>query len=181
MRGEKQKILNAKAVLKNLYPDKKIFYYFGFPFDPLAKKDTGYDKQTYMDSIIEFNKFCDKEEVLLSDELWSFLSGESGTMQLILDIIKSIATVNFVSEFDFINDSKNVLNQPEEYCRIAKKWHLKDESIIAENLPELLGISKNLESLHRVLNKNIFNDKVEYNSNRSKTLLEQIKKIKNFS
>jgi hypothetical protein len=36
MRGEKQKILEGKAALFRKFPQKKIKFYIGFPFDPTA-------------------------------------------------------------------------------------------------------------------------------------------------
>lgn len=47
MRGEKQKILVGKAVLRALYPNKNVKYIFGFPFDPTSDGDTTYDKARF--------------------------------------------------------------------------------------------------------------------------------------
>ncbi len=86
-RGEKQKILYAKAALKLAYPDKNIKFFIGFPFDPTSEKQTGHDKERFFDYLIEFKKFFAHEEVLIADELWDFLSGGHGTMDAILDVI----------------------------------------------------------------------------------------------
>lgn len=86
-RGEKQKILYAKAALKLAHPDKNIKFFIGFPFDPTSGKQTGHDKERFFDYLIEFKKFFAHEEVLIADELWDFLSGGHGTMDAILDVI----------------------------------------------------------------------------------------------
>lgn len=64
-RGEKQKILYAKAAFKYLYPEKEIKYYVGFPFDPTATSPTEYDKERFFNYLVEFKKFFSYEEVLL--------------------------------------------------------------------------------------------------------------------
>lgn len=86
-RGEKEKILFAKAALKRQYPHKLIKFYIGFPFDPTSETSTGYDKERFMDYLIEFKKFFAKEEILIASELWDHLSGQSKTMEQILDIV----------------------------------------------------------------------------------------------
>lgn len=92
-RGEKQKILYAKAALKKMNPKKDIHYYIGFPFDPTSKTPTGYDKERFFNYLIEFRKFFDPREVLLSAELWDHLSSQKNTMEEIFEvIIKTIET-----------------------------------------------------------------------------------------
>lgn len=86
-RGEKQKILYAKAAFKLLYPKKEIKYYIGFPFDPTSKTATGYDKERFFNYLVEFKKFFVFDEVLLSTELWNHLSGQENTMEEIFEII----------------------------------------------------------------------------------------------
>jgi Type II restriction endonuclease, TdeIII len=88
-RGEKVKILNAKAAFKLLHPTKEIRFYVGFPFDPTSDSPTGYDKERFFKYLIEFKKFFSPEEVLIGSELWNYLSGQQNTMESILDIIKS--------------------------------------------------------------------------------------------
>ena len=92
-RGEKQKILHAKAALKNLYPKKEIRYFVGFPFDPTSPNPNGYDKQRFFDYLVEFKKFFSSEEVLIADELWDRLSGIPNTMQQILDIVSETVDI----------------------------------------------------------------------------------------
>ena len=86
-RGEKQKILYAKAAFKKLHPKKEIKYFVGFPFDPTSTTPTGYDKERFFNYLIEFKKFFSPKEVLLSGELWNHLSGEKNTMEEVLEII----------------------------------------------------------------------------------------------
>ena len=86
-RGEKQKILYAKAAFKLLNPQKKVKFYIGFPFDPTSDKSTGYDKERFFNYLVEFKKFFDPNEVLIGSELWDHLSGSVNTMEEILEII----------------------------------------------------------------------------------------------
>src|SRR3989344_1274485 len=93
-RGEKQKILYAKAALKLLHPSKDIKYYVGFPFDPTSDSPTGYNKERFFNYLIEFKKYFSYDEVLLASELWDHLSGEENTMDQIFEIItQTIKTV----------------------------------------------------------------------------------------
>ena len=93
-KGEKQKILYGKAALKLANPDKEIKFFIGFPFDPTSEAATGYDKERFFNYLIEFKKFFASEEVLIASELWDFLSGSSGTMEDILEVV--IETVSQV-------------------------------------------------------------------------------------
>ncbi len=87
VRGEKQKILYAKAAFKLMNPNKEIKYYLGFPFDPTGKSALDYDKERFFNYLVEFKKFFSIDEVLLSSELWDHLSGEKDTMEQIFEII----------------------------------------------------------------------------------------------
>lgn len=86
-RGEKQKILYAKAAFKLQNPTKDIKYYVGFPFDPTSKTPTGYDKERFFNYLVEFKKFFAFDEVLLATELWDHLSGHKNTMEEVFEII----------------------------------------------------------------------------------------------
>lgn len=86
-RGEKQKILYAKAALQLQNPNKNIRFFLGFPFDPTSDTATGYDKERFFNYLIEFKKFFTQDEVLIAGELWDFLSGQQGTMDAILDVV----------------------------------------------------------------------------------------------
>lgn len=90
-RGEKQKILYGKAALKLKYPERNIRFLVGFPFDPTADTDIGYDKNRFVGHLIEFGKFFSVDEILLSGELWDYLSGESNTMGQLLGIAEETA------------------------------------------------------------------------------------------
>lgn len=166
MRGEKQKILNAKTVLKNLYPEKEIRFFIGFPFDPLSKEPTGSDKERFMNSLIEFNKYFDSREVLLASEFWDRLSGTTQTMETILEIINDIAKPDFVEKFNFINDPSNFYKDKEKYFKILKEWKMEDEIKILKNIEVL----KNNPTNEKILNQRLFNDEGKYNERR-KTLL----------
>ncbi|OGI78654.1 hypothetical protein A3C57_01925 [Candidatus Nomurabacteria bacterium RIFCSPHIGHO2_02_FULL_33_12] len=86
-RGEKQKILFGKAALQMLYPNHKIKFFVGFPFDPTSPKSTGYDKKRFFNYLIEFKKFFAEDEILIASEFWDFLSGSKNTMEEILGVI----------------------------------------------------------------------------------------------
>ncbi|MDD5191851.1 MAG: TdeIII family type II restriction endonuclease [Candidatus Nanoarchaeia archaeon] len=127
MRGEKQKILIAKAALKKKYPSKDIKFYIGFPFDPTSSTLAGTDKNRFMSSIIEFNKFFSSDEVLIGDELWDQLSGDEKTMQQILDIINKIATKDFIDNFNFLKNPENQKSNPKKYDKLIKEWNLSSK------------------------------------------------------
>ncbi|MCD7831518.1 MAG: TdeIII family type II restriction endonuclease [Firmicutes bacterium] len=169
VRGEKQKILIGKAVLMRLYPKKDVYYYFGFPFDPLSDTNTGFCKERFMKSIADYIKFCDSEEVLLADELWSFLSGENGTMQQLLDIINAVATVDFMTKYGILSDSGSIRAKNKEYREIAREWGLVDELKIASNIAALSALRD--KHITRNIAKPAFNENGEYNEKRARALL----------
>ena len=164
MKGEKQKILNAKAVLKNRFPQKRIKYYFGFPFDPTSKTDTGYNKTRFLDYLVEAKKFCDEEEVLIGDELWSYLAGSENTMTELIHIINRIATPDFMENFNKIQE---IGNERLEDCRqLLESWYLYSEIEILNNIENI----KNNKELNRILYNKIFKTNGEYNTNRLQLL-----------
>ncbi|MGL5919821.1 MAG: TdeIII family type II restriction endonuclease, partial [Bacteroidales bacterium] len=91
MRGEKKKILEGKAALKRLHPNKNVTFYIGFPFDPTGS-GVEYDKERFSDTVINLRKSFALDEMLIAGELWDKLSGVEGTMQTLLDAINNIAT-----------------------------------------------------------------------------------------
>ncbi len=168
-RGEKQKILKAKAALRIMYPDKNVRYFFGFPFDPTANADTAYDKNRFMNNMIEFSKFCDADEILIAEELWSYLSGEEGTMQELLDLIRSIATVDFMEKFTFISTPANLIDNTDRYIEIARQWSLADEVTIAQKV-DILKESV-VKSVEKSLYLQTFDTDGKYNERRAKILI----------
>jgi len=182
-RDEKQKILKAKAALRRYYNEipacrnKKIYYYFGFPFDPTAKTDTGYCKESFINNMIEFSKFCAPDEILLSDELWSFLSGEKGTMAQILNIINDISDDSFYEDFNFLCSSHAIDRDFKRYRNIVLRWHLSDEVRILDNWEKFASISDS--KLKRQIYSNIFDNSGKFNAKRSDTLLAFINEYLN--
>ncbi len=159
-KGEKEKILAAKAGSKNKHGSKEIFYYIGFPFDPLSKTPTDYDKDSFMSYSIDFKKFFDKDEVLLADELWNFLSGDENTMQQIIDIINCIAKPDFMDNYDFLNDAKNKTTNKEKYTDCLNNWNLKSElELVAAERTILEKLElKEYKRLNRTFNQPIFKE-----------------------
>ncbi len=170
-RGEKQKILKAKAALRAKYTDKEVLYYFGFPFDPTAETDTGCSKSRFMSSIIEFSKFCAEDEILLADELWSFLSGEQNTMEMLLLMIRDIATEDFIEKFEFLCDSNNLIAHTQQYIELSRSWYLFDEVKIAQGLHNFDYTTK---AITRQLNTSAFKENGEYNDRRAKILCDEL-------
>lgn len=128
MRGEKQKILEGKAAMFKKFAGKSVRFFVGFPFDPTNEASaTGYDKARFLGSIINMNKFFAQNEVLLSGELWDFLSGEPSTMEQVLDIINTIATTEFLAKFDFLNNHQNKLNSLALYKQRLREWNMLSE------------------------------------------------------
>lgn len=172
---EKEKILMAKAALKNLNPKQNVYYYLAFPFDPLNSNSCGYDKKRFFNYSIDFKKFFDPFEVLLADEFWNFLSGEKETMQIILEIINSISKPDFIDNYNFLNDSKNSIADSSKYCRLLSEWYLSRETVISNNKKEIFSSNKTDNKLIKLLNQNIFDTKGEYKEDRITSLLEKLK------
>ncbi|HSH52751.1 MAG TPA: TdeIII family type II restriction endonuclease, partial [Bacteroidales bacterium] len=134
---QKNKFLNAKAALFKKFPQKEFKFYLGFPFDPLNDTNIGYDKDRFFNYSIDFKKYFDKQEVLLADELWDFLSQEKETMLRILEIINSIAKPDFMEKFNFINDTKNFEISSEKFKAILSQWSLHRDLKIFNNYSKL--------------------------------------------
>ncbi|MDR1737431.1 MAG: TdeIII family type II restriction endonuclease, partial [Candidatus Symbiothrix sp.] len=170
MRGEKQKILEGKAALYHLFPDKKIYFYIGFPFDPTVnpanESVTSFDKSRFLDSIINMNKFFDMNETLVASELWDFLSGQKNTMEEILDIINTISTSAFLDKLQLLtNDSQK---NTTAYKSQLQEWNLISELELINNDDV---IKRNLDSkTTRIYNKIIFDSKGNYNWERYREL-----------
>lgn len=162
---EKEKVLEAKIALNNIYPDKVIRYFLAFPFDPLSDTPTGYDKQRFMDYCVGFRKYFAENEFLLSSELWDYLSGETQTMETILDIINDIATVDFLKKFEFIQN-KNNISKLIEYTQLLQNWHLLREKNLVENQSLLLQRMEGNKSQIKTFNQDIFTPDGSYNENR---------------
>ncbi len=162
MRGEKQKILEAKAALHHYFKNKKIEYYIGFPFDPTSKEATKSNKSRFLDSIIDGKKYYDFEEILLANELWDFLSGTNNTMQLILNVINSIAKPDFKENYNKLLE----FNTPKkDKIEILESWNIFSELELLENNEKILSIINNNKSLKRIYKQSIFK-KGRYNYKR---------------
>lgn len=174
LRGEKQKILNAKAALRRKYPDKEVRFYFGFPFDPWSADPTGYDKTRFIRNIVEGAKTLDPNEVLLADELWNKLSGKTHTMRQILDIINAIATPEFIEQYALLRDQSNLEKDKDKYLVLLEKWGLLREKKIVENIEKIRSACEGNKRGLRQLNNWVFNDKGEYNVGRCSKLTEMV-------
>lgn len=172
MRGEKQKILNGKAVLKKLYPNKKVDFFIGFPFDPLSEKPTDYNKERFIDSIIELEKYFSPDEILLAGELWDRLSGQKNTMQEILDIINNIATPDFIDKFKFIRDHRNYYHNPNKYKKILIEWNLNRELELINNIDKITNVCTKNKKKQRKLNQLIFDSYNRYKVDRYDELIK---------
>jgi len=162
-KNEKDKMLSAKAGLKNRYPDKNIFYYLAFPFDPLSDMPTGSDKPRFMQHSVDFTKFIAPDEVLLAGELWDFLSEDTNTMQQILDIINVIATTDFQDKYDFLNEPQNRKDNWARYLRQLNEWKLFSEIAWLDAVRQKPHQSK---TLIRKLNQSPFDKESDYRGER---------------
>jgi len=171
---EKEKILLAKAALKNLHPKKNVYYYLAFPFDPLNKEKYGYDKERFFSYSIDFKKFFDSDEVLLADEFWNFLSGEKETMQDILAIINYISTPDFMTKYNFINDSNNLISDEKIYKELLQQWFLKKELQVVDNRKTLLELSQKDKKIIKLLNQNLFDTEGKYKEDRINSLIQSL-------
>lgn len=171
MRGEKKKILEGKAALKRLNPDKSIIFYIGFPFDPTGR-GIEYDKERFSDTVINLRKSFALDEMLIAGELWDKLSGVEGTMQMLLHIINNIATTDFIEKFNYINEINN--RNTIRYLEILRDWNLFDEMSIVSNIDALILKSKTDISLQKLLNSNLFDATGKYKIDRVIDLLSHI-------
>ncbi len=169
MRGEKQKILEGKAAFFQKFPDKKINFYIGFPFDPTDENPLGKNKDRFMGSIINCNKFFDSKEVLLADELWDLLSGTKNTMEEILNIINKISTVNFLCKYNYLNDENN--RNTDNYKKHLYDWGIFSEIRLLENKDKIIKKIDSNSRLTRIYNQQIFKDG-KYNQDRYNVLEE---------
>ncbi len=168
MKGEKQKILEGKAALYNLFPGKQIHFYIGFPFDPTVDPTneavTSHNKTRFLDSIINMNKYFDMDETLVANELWDLLSGQQNTMEEILAIINTVATTSFLQKFQFLSNGANRI-QP-EYLAQLTEWHLYSEIELINNNATIIQEIANNKALTRIYNKNSFDSNGKYNWDR---------------
>lgn len=161
MRGEKQKILEGKASLYRKFPNKEVSFFIGFPFDPTSDQDTTYNKTRFLGSIINMTKFFTPDETLIASELWDFLSGESNTMEQILEIINVISTTEFLEKYQFINDCTN--RNELRYTKILQEWNLYSELKLINNDNLIRQRIKTDRKLARLYNQKLFDNKgVQY-------------------
>ena len=170
MRGEKQKILEGKAALYRKYKPKKVNFFIAFPFDPTSNQSTSYNKERFLNSIINMNKFFCNDEVLLSNEYWQYISDEQDTMQEILNIINSIATPDFMSNFNFLQNIENRKLKLNKYVEILNQWFMFTEIDIINNYDSIKERIKDDKKLLRVFNKPPFDCKGAYHSDRKDKL-----------
>ena len=166
MRGEKQKILEGKAALYLKFKPKEINFFIAFPFDPTSSRDIEYDKDRFLNSIINMKKSFAKEEVLLSAEFWDYISEEENTMKEILNIINSIATTDFMENFQYIQDKQNIMKV--KYKKTLEGWFLYNEIEILENYEIIKSKIKKDKKLLRIFNKSPFDNKGKYNEDKEK-------------
>lgn len=170
---EKQKVLEAKASLKRIYPNKDVLFFIGFPFDPLSiSNPTGYDKQLYMDYSVDFRKYFAENEFLLASELWDYLSNSPQTMNIILEIINAIATTEFLDKYEFLQDKVNAKRYQNEYTTILESWFLRREKILLANQDKLLATISGKRDLTRAYNQNLFDKDGTYKESRLLKLME---------
>lgn len=168
MRGEKQKILEGKAALYRHFPDKEIYFFIGFPFDPtvnpLENPVTSYNKNRFLSSIINMTKYFDPEETLVATELWDMLSGQENTMEDILEIINKVSTTSFLEKFQLLLD--NSKRSTPEYRAQLTEWFLFSECELVDNNNRLFNLVKSDKDRIRIYNKTIFDSKGNYNFDR---------------
>lgn len=172
MRGEKQKILEAKAALYNKNPHKVINFYIGFPFDPTSDISIGFDKDRFIEYPVDLKKYFALDEFLIAEELWNHLSGDTNTMQQILDLINAVAQPDFLDRVSFINNHDN--RDKPEYLELLKSWHLYKEIELIENEEKILkNISRNKIGQKRYY-QDVIKPKGEYNEARYTELVGQL-------
>lgn len=160
--------------MKNLYPKKNIYFYLAFPFDPLNEEHCGFNKERFFNYSVDFKKFFADDEVLLAGEFWDFLSDEKNTMQQILSIINSISKPDFMSQFSFLNNPKNLESDLEKYKLLLQKWFLNRELFVVNNYKSLTFKSKKDKKIIKLLNQNLFDTEGKYKEDRINSLSNSI-------
>lgn len=117
-------------------------------------------KLVFFSSIINFSKFFSTEETLVASELWDFLSGQSNTMEEILQIINTIATPDFLLKFQLLQD--NSKRTAMEYISQLIDWNLFSEKELIEN-DSALQAKLTTSPLKRNYNKIAFDKEGKYN------------------
>ena len=161
MRGEKQKIIEAKAALYNAFPGKTINFYLGFPFDPTSPTHTGYDKSRFIEYPIDLKKYFALDEFLIGEELWDKLSGDTNTMSQLLDIINAIATPEFIEKVNYLNDRTK--RSEADYKILLQLWNLHSEIELIDNEHTILSKLPGNRIAQKRYNQDILNSKGEYN------------------
>lgn len=167
----KDKILRAKCVLKKLYPDKNVRYFYGFPFDPYGVNPTTSDKTEFMRKNVNFSKYFAEDEVLLASEFWDYISGAPNTMETILNIINQIATADFPTRRDFLQNKSNAEIYEKEYLALLSRWQLNREKVLIENEMHIKQKINGNRTLTRIFNQDVF-IKGDYNENRVSQLTD---------
>lgn len=180
MNKEKRKILEGKAGLMYKYPNKKVSFYIGFPFDPTVKTNEGEDpcsfnKVRFSNSVIGCNKHWDPQEILLGQELWDFLSERTNTMQDILSIINNIATPKFMDHFNNLRESDPDSDLLRERNTILYSWYQFEEHELMKHYENLAEHVKGKRKLSNLLNKACFDQEGNYLQERYDALSELIK------
>lgn len=169
MISEKRKIMEGRVALKRLFKGKSVNFYLGFPFDPTSDTTTGYCKKRFLNSIIGGTKFFSEDEILLSAELWDFLSGEKDTMKQLLAIINVISDRKFIEKCKFLNNQDN--RNKIEYKQVLQEWCLHTETEILINEEKIASRIINDRKLQAIFNGEVIKPD-GYNWNRKKLLNE---------
>jgi hypothetical protein len=172
MKGEKQKILEGKAALYKMFPNKTISFYIGFPFDPTVNPKTenvtSFNKERFLGSIINMNKYFATDESLIANELWDLLSGQANTMEQILGIINTISTTAFLDKFQLLND--NTKRSSPSYMAQLREWNLFSEIELINNNAIILRNISGEKMITRAYNRTAFDSKGNYDFERYNTL-----------
>ena len=113
-------------------------------------------------------KYFAANETLVANELWDMLSGQSNTMDDILEIINTISTTEFLNKFQLLSDNSKRLTP--EYRIQLNEWYLVSEMELIDNNNTIVGKIGADRTLTRVYNKTILDNKGNYNTERFNTL-----------
>jgi ribosomal protein S8 len=117
-------------------------------------------------------KYFAPNETLIASELWDSLSGETNTMEQILEIINIISTTKFLEKYQVIND--NDLRNENRYIEILREWNLYSEIELINNDPLIRERTKIDKKSIRLYNQKPFKNKGVYNTDRYNALANLI-------
>jgi hypothetical protein len=166
----KRKALVLVENLKRNYKGINIVYFLSFPFEPFYWSESEITKIIKKAALpFGFNYFS-KNEVLIGNEFWNYISAETDTIFHLKRILDNIATSEFISKYQFINEPKNKDKDFKRYTQILEEWYLfSDVDLCRRDEKIKSGLGQQTRAM-RIYYQSLFNNE-GYNYNRQNFLI----------